>query len=303
VTLFSSRKIGDCRVPTDPLVEVRRISKSYPHSSVILDDVSFTINRGEMVALIGASGSGKSTLIRSIAGLVPVNSNGTGEGGEIALFGKPMQRNGRICGDAKALRARTGVVFQQFNLVPRLSVLTNVCLGSMGRMPFIQGMCGRFSHDDKSAAMQAMSRVGIAEQALKRGADLSGGQQQRAAIARTIVQGAELVIADEPIASLDPGSARRVMDLLADMNRRDGITVLVSLHQVEYALRYCARAIGLRGGRVVYDGPTSALTPALLTSIYGAESSDLLLPAAESLPTAWSGREAARDIAIAASAA
>jgi phosphonate transport system ATP-binding protein len=129
--------------------------------------------------------------------------------------------------------------------------------------------------------MQALGRVGIADHALKRGADLSGGQQQRAAIARTLVQRAELLIADEPIASLDPGAARRVMDILADLNRSDRITVLVSLHQVEYALRYCPRTIALRSGEVVYDGPSSELTPALLTSIYGADNEDPFVPAPE----------------------
>jgi phosphonate transport system ATP-binding protein len=129
--------------------------------------------------------------------------------------------------------------------------------------------------------MQALVRVGIAEHALKRGAELSGGQQQRAAIARTLVQRAELLIADEPIASLDPGAARRVMDILADLNRNDRITVLVSLHQVEYALRYCPRTIALRSGEVVYDGPSSELTSALLTAIYGADSEDLFVPSLE----------------------
>ena len=126
--------------------------------------------------------------------------------------------------------------------------------------------------------MQALHRVGIAEQALKRGAELSGGQQQRAAIARTLVQGSEILIADEPIASLDPSSARRLMDILADLNRNDGITILVSLHQVEYALSYCPRTIALRDGEVVYDGPSDALTPAFLGELYGAESEQLFLP-------------------------
>jgi phosphonate transport system ATP-binding protein len=176
---------------------------------------------------------------------------------------------------------RVGVIFQQFNLVPRLSVLTNVCLGLLGRVPFLQGTIGRFSEADKRRAMQALERVGIAEHALKRGCELSGGQQQRAAIARALVQGAELVIADEPIASLDPNSARRVMDILADMNRRDRITVLVSLHQVEFALRYCPRTIALRSGEVVFDGPSRELTPALLNAIYAAESDDFFLHAPE----------------------
>ena len=119
--------------------------------------------------------------------------------------------------------------------------------------------------------MRALARVGIAEHALKRASELSGGQQQRAAIARSLVQGAELSIADEPIASLDPASARRVMDLLADMNRNDGLTVLMSLHQVEYAMKYCPRTIALKAGKVAYDGPSGALTPAFLTDLYGAE--------------------------------
>jgi phosphonate transport system ATP-binding protein len=261
----------------ETLVEVRRVSKSFDRHSPVLKNVSLRLARGEMVALIGASGSGKSTLIRAIAGLVPVDkpANGRSDGDAIYLFGRPMQQNGRIIGSAKELRARVGVVFQQFNLVARLSVLTNVCLGLLGRMPFLQGTLGRFNKPEKRRAMQALARVGMAEHALKRGSQLSGGQQQRAAIARTLVQGAELLIADEPIASLDPSSARRVMDILADMNARDRITILISLHQVEYAMKYCPRTIALKAGEVVYDGPSSALTPALLTGIYGAESGDL----------------------------
>jgi phosphonate transport system ATP-binding protein len=164
-----------------------------------------------MVALIGASGSGKSTLIRAIAGLEPIdadrrNTRGAsrrpaGQPGGIDLFDMPMQRDGRIAATAKKLRVRVGVIFQQFNLVPRLPVLTNVCLGLLGRMPRHRSLLGRFSADEKRRAMQALSRVGMAEHALRRGAGLSGGQQQRAAIARTLVQGAEVIIADEPIAS------------------------------------------------------------------------------------------------------
>jgi phosphonate transport system ATP-binding protein len=186
-----------------------------------------------------------------------------------------MQQNGRVAREARDLRARVGVIFQQFNLVPRLAVLTNVCLGFLGPMPRLRGTFGCFTFDEKHRAMAALDRVGIAEQALKRGSQLSGGQQQRAAIARTLVQRAELLIADEPIASLDPGPARRVMDILSDMNRHDGITILVSLHQVDYALRYCPRTIALKAGEVVYDGPSCELTPEMLCDIYGAEQSEL----------------------------
>src|ERR1700730_11483760 len=269
---------------TETLVEVRRVSKSFDRRTPILKNVSFQLKRGEMVALIGASGSGKYTLIRAIAGLVPIDKGRAAKGGDaesdaIFLFGQPMQQNGRIIGSAKELRARIGVVFQQFNLVSRLPVLTNVCLGLLGRIPFLQGTLGRFTADEKRRAMRALDRVGMAEHALKRGSELSGGQQQRAAIARTLVQGAELLIADEPIASLDPRSARRGVDSLAGMNSRDRITILVSLHQVEYGVKYCPRTIALKAGEVVYDGPSCELTPELLNSIYGAESSDLFLPA------------------------
>ena len=278
-------------MPSEALIEVSRVSKCFERGVRVLDDVTFSVPRGEMVALIGASGSGKSTLIRALAGLVaverPSRQDQDDRSGSIVLFGHPMQRAGRIVRGAKELRVRVGVVFQQFNLVPRLSVLTNVCLGLLGRMPFLRGTLSNFTMDEKRRAMHALTRVGMAEHALKRGSELSGGQQQRAAIARTLVQGAELLIADEPIASLDPASARRVMDILADMNRRDGITILVSLHQVEYALSYCPRTIALKGGKIVYDGPSDVLTPALLCSIYGAEVSELF---AHSIEPAASGQ-------------
>jgi len=288
------------QVPTDPVVEARQICKSYGGTRV-LDGLDLAIGRGEMVGLIGASGSGKSTLIRAIAGLTPIDRATDGAGhGDILLFSQPMQQRGRIARSANALRVRVGVIFQQFNLVPRLTVLTNVCLGELGRMPLARATLGRFSRDEQRRAMRALARVGIAEHALKRGADLSGGQQQRAAIARTLMQGAEFIVADEPIASLDPHSTRRVMDILADLNRRDGITILISLHQVEYALRYCPRIIALKAGRVVYDGPSQVLTTELLASIYGAESEDLFdgfdprqFPLGERAPAPWHDAAAA----------
>jgi phosphonate transport system ATP-binding protein len=245
-------------------IKVIGIEKSFQAGRPVLRQVAFTIAPGEMVALIGASGSGKSTLIRAIAGLIPVDrprgADATQPSGSIRILGEPMQDGGRISGSASRLRARIGVIFQQFNLVPRLSVMTSVCLGLLGRIPAWRGSLARFTKVERQRAMKALDRVGIAEHALKRGSELSGGQQQRAAIARTLVQGAEVLIADEPIASLDPKAARRVMDILAELNRQDRITVLVSLHQVEYALAYCPRTIALREGRIVYDG-LPALSP------------------------------------------
>ena len=262
-------------------LEVVSVSKSFRRGQRVLKDVSLQIRKGEMVALIGASGSGKSTLIRAIAGLVPIDRDkdtAAAGGGQIRILGAAMQADGRIDPAAKTLRARVGVVFQQFNLVPRLSVLTNVCIGFLGSIPGWRGTIARFSRHEKQVAIHALGRVGIAEHALKRGSELSGGQQQRAAIARALVQGADILIADEPIASLDPSAARRVMDILSRLNGEDGITVLVSLHQVEYALGYCARTVALRDGEVVYDGPSAALTPAFLAELYGAESEELFLP-------------------------
>jgi phosphonate transport system ATP-binding protein len=263
-------------VQSQTIIDVQNVSKSFGNARV-LDGITFSLVRGEMVGLIGASGSGKSTLIRTIAGLTPIDrANGSDCG--IHLFGEAMQQDGRIARAAGSLRSRVGVVFQQFNLVPRLSVLMNVCLGLLGRMSVIPATFGYFTPEQKRRAVSALKRVGIAEHALKRGSQLSGGQQQRAAIARTLVQNAEIIIADEPIASLDPSSARRVMDILADLNNRDNITVLVSLHQVEYAMRYCPRTIALKDGRIVYDGPSRALTPEFLNALYGAESEELFLP-------------------------
>jgi phosphonate transport system ATP-binding protein len=263
-------------------IEVQGVSKSFYAGRPVLRDIGLSIGRGEMVALIGASGSGKSTLIRTIAGLVSIDRAGRGadakSAGRIRIFGEVMQENGQICSAASKLRASVGIIFQQFNLVPRLSVLTNVCLGLLGQIPVWRGSLGAFSRAERQRAMRALTRVGIADHALKRGSELSGGQQQRAAIARTLLQGANVLIADEPIASLDPSAARRVMDILAELNAQDNITVLVSLHQVEYALAYCPRTIALREGRIVYDGPSSALTPAFLSELYGAESEELFLP-------------------------
>lgn len=261
-------------------VSVDNLSKTFADTRA-LDDVSIEVGQGEMVALIGASGSGKSTLLRHIAGLVEADRTGTGA---ISILGRTMQAGGRITPDAREIRSSVGVVFQQFNLVGRLKVLTNVLIGNLGNMPRLRGCLSLFTGEQKKTAVQALQRVGIAPQAMQRGSTLSGGQQQRAAIARSLVQGARVLIADEPIASLDPSSARKVMDILGDLNRRDGITVLVSLHQVEYALNYCRRTIALRAGKVVYDGPSTALTPGFLGELYGAESEELFLPSLAATP-------------------
>lgn len=252
---------------------VDRLSKRFGKTQA-LDNVSLTVEPGEMVALIGASGSGKSTLIRHISGL----EHGLGDTAEIRIFGRSIQTGGRLTREARSIRREVGVIFQQFNLVGRLSVLTNVLIGCLGQISPLRGTMGWFSRAEKSRACAALARVGMEGKARQRASTLSGGQQQRAAIARALTQGAKLLLADEPIASLDPVSSKRVMETLSALNKEDGLTVLVSLHQVEYARRYCPRTIALRAGEVVFDGPSVALTNTFLRELYGEASEELGLP-------------------------
>jgi phosphonate transport system ATP-binding protein len=246
------------------VLSLRDISKSYGGVRA-LDSVSLDVLKGEMIALIGPSGSGKSTLLRLIAGLATIDL----DDGSIDGFEQRLQENGRLTERVRAARRRIGFVFQQFNLVGRLSLFTNVVLGALGRVGFWRGLLGLWPAETRAAAMAALVRVGVADRAGQRANTLSGGQQQRGAIARTLVQQAEVVLADEPVASLDPASARRVMEILRELNRADGMTILVTLHQVDYALRYCDRVVALKSGRVAYDGPSAGLGRDILVSIYG----------------------------------
>jgi phosphonate transport system ATP-binding protein len=247
-------------------VHVERLSKTFGQSRA-LREVSLAVQPGEMVALLGASGSGKSTLIRHIAGLYRADSSS----GEISVLGKSVQAAGRLAAGVRGARSQIGVVFQQFNLVERSSVVLNVLAGLLHRVPGWRSLLQVFTPEERRAALRALEQVGILDHAYKRAAQLSGGQQQRAAIARALVQGARLILADEPIASLDPESARRVMDLLAGINREHGATVIVSLHQVDCALKYCPRTVALRDGRVVFDGPSVSLTRERLRDLYGTD--------------------------------
>jgi phosphonate transport system ATP-binding protein len=247
-------------------IEIAHLSKTFRTGKRALDNVELVIRSGEMVALIGASGSGKSTLLRHIAGLMPGDRDNKGS---VTVGGQVVQQHGRIARGIRRVRADIGFIFQQFNLVGRMRVITNVLAGNLGRMPFWRTALGLFTEEQRRVAVAALDRVGIVQCAFQRASTLSGGQQQRAAIARAMVQRAEVILADEPIASLDPESSRKVMEALADINRRDNVTVVVSLHQVDFALKYCGRVIALRDGRVMYDGASEAVTTALLRGIYG----------------------------------
>ncbi|MEJ0004077.1 MAG: phosphonate ABC transporter ATP-binding protein [Pararobbsia sp.] len=256
----------------DYAIRIERLSKTFANGRKGLDGIDLRIAPGEMVALIGASGSGKSTLLRHIAAFsAPDPCPST-----IDILGRPIQRNGKIVREVRRIRRDIAFVFQQFNLVGRLTVRTNVLIGALARLPLWRNLTGRFPAAECALALEALAEVGIAEHALRARSTLSGGQQQRAAIARALVQRAQIILADEPIASLDPESSRRVMDLLQALNRAHRLTVLVSLHQLDVALKYCARTVALSQGRIVYDGPSAELTPALIKQLYGSAADELL---------------------------
>ncbi len=263
-------------------LNIQQLNKHFANGKHALRDINLTVQPGEMVALIGASGSGKSTLLRHVAGLAVADASSESL---IEVDGRCVQRAGRIHSNIRSVRSQVGFVFQQFNLVDRLPVLMNVLVGMLHRTPWWRGWLRMFKPHERALALEALGRVGIAECHAQRASTLSGGQQQRAAIARTLVQGAKVVLADEPIASLDPESSRKVMEILARINREDGCTVIVSLHQVDMAVRYCPRVVALHQGQVVYDGPSAALTPALLRSLYGVHADEILADTATAVPS------------------
>lgn len=247
-------------------VSITALSKNF-NGNQALNCVDLEIEEGEFVALIGASGSGKSTLLRHISGFITGDADSPSQ---VSVFGRTVQKKGRVIHEVRSIRASIGFIFQQFNLVGRLPLITNVLTGMLYRIPWWRSLLGWFTRAELAEGIAALTRVGMAGFAWRRTSTLSGGQQQRAAIARCLVQRAKIILADEPIASLDPESARNVMEILASINREQGVTVLVSLHQVEMALRYCPRVVALHQGRVAYDGPSAHLTPQLLGELYGA---------------------------------
>ncbi len=230
-------------------------------SLAAVDGVSLSIDRGDMVGIIGRSGAGKSTLLRLLNRLIEPSDGTIAHGGR-----EVTSLKGR---DLRLWRAHCAMIFQQFNLVERLDVLTNVLVGRIAHHGFLGSMAKRFTDAERTQAIEALDRLDLAPQALQRAGTLSGGQQQRVAIAKALVQEPEIVLADEPIASLDPANAKRVMDALRTINREDGITILVNLHTLDTARAYCDRIIGMSQGRIVFDGPSEALTTDRAREIYG----------------------------------
>ena len=229
--------------------------------TVAVDGVSVSIPRGQFVGVIGRSGAGKSTTLRMVNRLAEPSA------GRIAFDGQDVTvLRGRALRD---WRRRCAMVFQQFNLVGRLDVLQNVLVGRLCFTPGWRAMAGMWTAADRTLAMAALERLGIADLAAQRAETLSGGQQQRVAICRALVQEPELVLADEPVASLDPRNAAIVMDALARLNRHGGVTVLCNLHSLDLARQYCDRLVGMSAGRVVFDGAPDALTDAVSRGLYG----------------------------------
>jgi phosphonate transport system ATP-binding protein len=237
-------------------------------SKAAVSEVSFQIERGSFVGIIGRSGAGKSTLLRVINRLIePSEGRVVFDGIEVsALRGRALRR----------WRAQAAMIFQQFNLVGRLDVLTNVLMGRLAAVPQWRSLLHLWPEDDRAIAISALEQFDIAVLAAQRADQLSGGQQQRVAIARALVQEPEIVLADEPIASLDPRNTRIVMDALLRINKHFGITVICNLHSLEVARGYCDRLLGMAEGRLVFDGAPKALTEAVAREIYGLEANEVI---------------------------
>jgi len=244
------------------MLRIAQVSRRFGAKTAV-DNVTLEIPEGQMVGIIGRSGAGKSTLLRMINRLTDT-SDGTITFGDREVT--------RLSGaNLRAWRSDCAMIFQQFNLVPRIDVLTNVLLGRLNGRNTFMSLLNLFTHAERVDALRALDRLDIAQVALQRAGTLSGGQQQRVAIARALMQSPRLILADEPIASLDPRNAQIVMDSLRDINRTQKITVITNLHTLDTARAYCERIVGMRAGRVVFDGSPADLTEAAARHIYGAD--------------------------------
>ena len=253
----------------EKILRFERVSKYYPNGVHALKDISFEIGEGEFVSVIGPSGSGKSTLLRAVNRLIPVSS------GIVWLDGQPV--SGLKGRNLRRLRCRAGMIFQNYNLVYSLSVLQNVLHGRLGYMSGMRGVFGLYSEEDKQEALDLLRELGMEQFSYSRASDLSGGQKQRVGIARAVMQKPKILLCDEPIASLDPSSAKTIMDLLRDMARKSNIDCIVNLHQLDVALKYSTRIIGLSKGEIVFDGPPQLLSEDTIEKIYGTSRENLMM--------------------------
>lgn len=248
------------------MIKFDKVDKVYPGGVHALNNVSLEIEQGEFIAIIGLSGAGKSTLIRAINRMHDIT------GGTLTV--NDLVVNDLKGAELRSFRRKIGMVFQSFNLVPRTTVIRNVLTSRVPDMPLWKSILGIYSKEDKIAALEALDKVGILEKAYVRADHLSGGQMQRVALARTLAQDPEIILADEPVASLDPITAKSVMGDFQRINEEMNISVLINIHHVDLALKYAKRVIGIRAGKIVYDGPAADITPEILTEIYGHELTD-----------------------------
>ncbi len=243
------------------MLRVENLTKVYPNGTVALKDVSFEVQDGEFLAVIGLSGSGKSTLLRCLNRLIEPTSG--------KIFWEGVDVTAASPGEMRKIRRQMGFIFQQFNLVKRSSVITNVLTGRLGYVNTAQSLANMFSKHDHALALKNLERLGLGEKAYVRADSLSGGQQQRVGIARALMQEPKLILADEPVASLDPVLSHSILKYLEQLNKEDGLTVLCSLHFLDLVHRYATRAIALKDGELVFEGLPQAIDDAQFKAIYG----------------------------------
>jgi len=249
------------------MIEFIEVEKTYPNNVRALQNINLKINRGEFVAIIGLSGAGKSTLIRCINRMHDISN------GKLIVDG--VEVNSLKGKEIRKFRQRIGMIFQSFNLVTRISVLKNVLVSFVPELPYWRKVTGLFSKEHKIRALEALDKVGILDKAYVRVDQLSGGQQQRVALARTLAQNPDIILADEPIASLDPVTSKQVMDDFKKINEETNISVIMNIHHVEMALEYAERIIGVREGQIVYDGKSEEVTQEILDYIYKGKTNEI----------------------------
>ena len=242
------------------MIEFKNVYKTYPNGFTALKNISLQIEQGEVVAIIGLSGAGKSTILRCINRMHDITKGElTVDGVDVdSLRGKELRR----------YRRKVGMIFQSFNLVSRSTAIKNVLTADVPDMPFFKVLLGIFSKEQKMRALESLDKVGILDKAYTRCDQLSGGQQQRVALARTLNQNPKIILADEPVASLDPITAKQVMQDFVRINKEYKISILLNIHHVDLALKYCDRVIGIRAGEIVFDGPASTITQEQIDEVY-----------------------------------
>ena len=245
------------------VIKFDNVNKVYSNGLHALKNVSLEIKQGEFVAIIGLSGAGKSTLLRTINRMHDISE------GSLTVYGQEV--NDLSGKDLRKFRRKVGMVFQSFNLVTRTTVINNVLTSRVPDMPWWKSIIGLYSKEDKVIALEALDKVGILDKAYVRADQLSGGQQQRVALARTLAQKPEIILADEPVAALDPITAKQVMDDFKKINKELNMSVLINIHHVDLALKYADRVIGIKAGEIVYDGPATKVDSEVLKQIYGRE--------------------------------